>query len=138
MSRRKFFHKFVTKYSLSVLIPFFIVFILLQLQIFYTIKLVLPYVEVLEIKGVLIKNMVIVIVVTFIIFLVASVISSIYLHRFSGPITRLIKELKEMQETKKYHFLKVRYNDEIYPLIEEFNNVLKDFVITESEGYTEK
>jgi len=48
-------------------------------------------------------------------------------NRLVGPFERLTKEIDIMNRLKKYYSLTVREKDEIKPLIEKINSLLKEF-----------
>jgi len=121
-------HKLQLKYTLSLLLPFFIILLIVELQMFYVIKYLLPYIEFLAVRDVIIKSIIIIMVEVLILLCLAGVFNIIYLHRIAGPIPRLMKEIDEMVTTKKYHLLAIRKNDELLPLIQKFNLIIEELV----------
>jgi len=121
-------HKLQLKYTLSLLLPFFIILLIVELQMFYVIKYLLPYIEFLAVRGVIIKSIIIIMVEVIILLLLAGFFNIIYLHRIAGPITRLMKEIDEMTIDKKYHLLSVRKNDDLLPLIQKFNLIIDELI----------
>ncbi len=129
--RRKKFrivHKLQLKYTLSLLVPFFIILIIVELQMFYIIKWLLPAREFVETQNIIVSSIVLTMLEVLILLILAGMINIIYLHRIAGPINRIIKELNEMEKTGNYHLLSVRKDDEIQPMITEFNKILAKFI----------
>lgn len=117
-------HSLQIKYTLSLLIPFFFIFVLVELQMFFIIKSLLPYIEFLAVKDIILKSIILVMVEVLLLLSIAGIINIIYLHRIGGPINRLIKEINEMVITKEYKLLQVRKKDELKPLIDAFNKII--------------
>jgi|YNPNPStandDraft_1061719.scaffolds.fasta_scaffold65224_2 signal transduction histidine kinase len=126
--RLRIVHKLQLKYTLSLLLPFFIIFIIIELQMFYVIKYLLPYIEFLAVRGVIVKSIIIIMVEVLILLSLAGLFNIIYLHRIAGPISRLIKEIDEMVVSKKYHLLTVRKKDELASLIQKFNLIIEELI----------
>ncbi len=130
-NRRKKFrivHKLQLKYTFSLLVPFFIIFLLVELQMFYVIKHLLPYIEFLAVREVIIKSIVIIMIEVVILLFLAGLFNIIYLHRIAGPIPRIMKEIDEMVASNKYHLLNIRKTDELFPLIQKFNLILNELI----------
>lgn len=130
-NRRKKFsvvHHLQLKYTFSLLIPFFFILLLVELQMFFVIKTLLPHVEFLIVRDTIVKSIIIIMVEVLILLAVAAVGNIIYLHRIAGPIPRLIRELDDMIKTKNFHILSIRKTDELRPLIDKFNLVIEHFL----------
>ncbi|MCX7715889.1 MAG: hypothetical protein N2Z73_00565 [Endomicrobia bacterium] len=129
--RRKKFrivHRLQLKYTLSLLIPFFFILLLVELQMFFVIKTLLPNIEFLVVRDVIIRSIIIIMIEVLILLTVAAVVNIIYLHRIAGPISRLVNEIDTMVRTQNYHFLSIRKKDELRPLIDKFNLLIEKFL----------
>jgi nitrogen fixation/metabolism regulation signal transduction histidine kinase len=126
--RLRIVHKLQLKYTWSLLLPFFIIFLIVELQMFYVIKYLLPYIEFLAVRGVIVKSIVIIMIEVLILLALAGMFNIIYLHRIAGPISRLIKEIDEMVANKKYHLLTIRKKDELFSLIQKFNLIIEELI----------
>lgn len=129
--RRKKFrivHSLQIKYTLTLILPFFLIFLLIEMQMFYVIKSLLPHIEFLATKGLILKNIILIMVEVLILLIFAAIVNINYLHNIAGPLNRITKELAEMEKTKNYYLLTVRASDEIKPLINEFNKILSNFI----------
>jgi len=58
--RLRIVHKLQLKYTLSLLLPFFIILLIVELQMLYVIKYLLPYIEFLTVKEIIIKSIIII------------------------------------------------------------------------------
>lgn len=118
-------HYLQLKYTLSLLLPFLFILLIVELQMYYMIKMLITHVEFLSVKGDIIKSIIIIMIEVFVLLVIAGIFNIIYLHRIAGPINRLINEINKMVETDKYHLLVVRKSDELGGLVNSFNSVIK-------------
>jgi len=121
-------HSLQLRYTFSLLIPFFIIFLFIELQMFFIIKYLLPKVEFLATKNLILESMVLIIIEVFILLFIAAILNIYYLHKIAGPINRIINEIKNMLETKNYHLIKIRKKDELKSLIDEFNKIISKLI----------
>lgn len=103
---------------------FLFITVIIEWQIFSLLTTVLPQITLMETRNNIIWFGVSIMVQLFIILLVLAILIIIYLHRLVGPVKRLQRELKEMNETGKYHQLEMRKKDELKSFISEVNNLI--------------
>ncbi|MCS7152108.1 MAG: hypothetical protein NZ928_07015 [Endomicrobia bacterium] len=118
-------HKLQIKYTLRFLVPFFVILLIIELQMIYVIKLLLPHVEFLIIRNEIIRTLIFVMFEVLVILGIVAVYNITYLHRLVGPINRLMQEIDEMVKNKNYHLLTVRKDDELLPLVNKFNLIIE-------------
>lgn len=121
-------HYLQLKYTISLLLPFLLILLIVELQMFFIIKTLLPYVEFLSVRGEIIRSIIIIMIEVFILLFIAGIFNIIYLHRIAGPINRLCKEIDEMVKNNQYHLLQIRKKDELIPLIDKFNLIIKKLI----------
>lgn len=121
-------HQLQVKHTVKFFLLFFIILLLIGFQMVYIVKLLLPHTEFLVIRNEIIKTLVLIMIEVVITLGILAIYNIIYLHRFVGPINRLIREIEEMVKTKEYHTLQVRKDDELLPLISKFNLIIEELI----------
>ncbi|MCX7956513.1 MAG: hypothetical protein N2643_01270 [Endomicrobia bacterium] len=125
----KIVHNLQIKYTFSLLIPFIFILLIVELQMYFIIKTLLPSIEFLAVKNTVINSIVIIMLEVFFLLVIAGFFNIVYLHRIAGPINRLVNEIEEMLKTNRYHTLVVRKKDELKPLIFSFNKILEKLIV---------
>lgn len=124
----KIVHYLQLKYTMSLLIPFIFILLIVELQLYFVIKTLLPSIEFLAVKSTIIQSIILIMIEVLILLIIAGIFNVIYLHRIAGPINRLIKEIDEMLTTNNYHILFIREKDELKPLIFSFNKIIEKLI----------
>ena len=115
----------VVNYAIKTFLLFFIIFILLQVSMYFVSKAILPYHIFIEDGGWILKTTILVFMETIIYSLVSAGLYLLFVHKIIGPIARLTKQLTQMEETGEITHLRVRENDKLKELIEIVNKIIK-------------
>lgn len=126
--RLRIVHKLQVKHTVKFLLLFSIILLVIGFQMIYIIKLLLPHVEFLVIRNEIIKTLIFIMVEVILALGILGLYNIIYLHRFVGPINRLIKEIETMVNSKHYHLLHIRKDDELLPLVDKFNLLIEELM----------
>lgn len=122
--RANHFSKPKMAYLVNMFLLFLVVFMLVQLLMYLISKAFLPYQVFIDAKGWIVKTTFLVVVETIIMSFIAALLCVRYIHQVMGPVPRVIDNLQQTHESGKYNEIKVRKNDRLKPLFDEFNKII--------------
>ena len=115
-------------YAAKMFTLFLVIFMLVQVCMFFLSKLFLPFQMCVDAHGWIYKTTLLIFIETVIMSVTAAVLCMYFVHQILGPVSRLVRELRDMEQSSEYREVKIRTDDKLRPLVDVFNTILVKYM----------